>query len=229
MEASYGRDWLRGKLGLVLMGRAMLSKSLIQLSVDGWGYVPSLLFTWGQTMMEVMKIMASFKWSHAGTVTFTAPNPTAGQHWSMPLLETPGHSQASLGQSFVGSLLLSPGSWYIQGSVYALQESISQSFVSSGSSMVGSMVTSSKRAYAIPKSAASRAPVSVAVHCWPVSPQELLKHSSVSVSVGSLGSGAHKVCLSPLTGMGFDSKCKVAAPTVLLGLFLCPWAWGISS
>ena len=32
-----GRDWLRGKLGLVLMGEAMLSKSLIQFSVDGWG------------------------------------------------------------------------------------------------------------------------------------------------------------------------------------------------
>ena len=39
-----GRDWLRGKLGLVLMGGAMLSKSLIQFSVDGWGYVPFLLF-----------------------------------------------------------------------------------------------------------------------------------------------------------------------------------------
>ena len=39
-----GRDWLRGKLGLVLMGRPMLSKSLIQFSVDGRGCVPSLLF-----------------------------------------------------------------------------------------------------------------------------------------------------------------------------------------
>ena len=39
-----GRDWLRGKLGLVLMGGAMLSKSLIQFSVDGQGFVPSLLF-----------------------------------------------------------------------------------------------------------------------------------------------------------------------------------------
>ena len=27
---------MRGKLGLVLMGGAMLSKSLIQFSVDGW-------------------------------------------------------------------------------------------------------------------------------------------------------------------------------------------------
>ena len=41
-----GRDWLRGKLGLVLMG-GPISKSLIQFSVDGQGCVPSLLFTWG--------------------------------------------------------------------------------------------------------------------------------------------------------------------------------------
>ena len=65
--------------------------------------------------------------------------------------------------------------------------------LSSGSSMVGLMVTSSKRAYAIPKSAAPRAPVPVAVHCRPVPPQEMLKHSSISVSVGSLGPGVHKV------------------------------------
>ena len=39
-----GRDWLWGKLGLVLMDGAMLSKSLIQLSVDWWGCVLSLLF-----------------------------------------------------------------------------------------------------------------------------------------------------------------------------------------
>ena len=34
-----------GKLGLVLMGRAMLSKSLIQFSADGWG-APFLLVVW---------------------------------------------------------------------------------------------------------------------------------------------------------------------------------------
>ena len=44
----------------------------------------------------------------------------------------------------------------------------------------------SKRAYAIPKSAAPRAPVPVAVRCWPLPLQETFKHSSVSVSVGSL-------------------------------------------
>ena len=77
-------------------------------------------------MVEVMKIMAtSFKGSHACTATLSAPNPAAGHCQPMPPLETPGHSWASLGQSLVGSLLLSPGSWCTQGSVCALQESVS--------------------------------------------------------------------------------------------------------
>ena len=49
--------------------------------------------------------------------------------------------------------------------LFALQESIFQSCVSSGRSMVGLTVTSFKRSFAIPKSAARRAPVPVAVHC----------------------------------------------------------------
>ena len=111
-KLSDGRDWLRGKLGLVLMGGAMVTKSLIQFSIDGWICVSSLLFSCSQTMVEVMKIMVtSFKRSHVGTAALSAPNPAAGHHWSTPLLETPGHSQASLGQSLVGSLLLSPESW----------------------------------------------------------------------------------------------------------------------
>ena len=48
-----GRDWLWGKLGFSLVGRAMLSKSLIQFSVDGCSCVPSLLFTWVQTMVAL--------------------------------------------------------------------------------------------------------------------------------------------------------------------------------
>ena len=62
--------------------------------------------------------------SHACTATLSAPNPAAGHHQPTPLLETPGHSQASLGQSLLESLLLSPGSWCAQGSVCALQESV---------------------------------------------------------------------------------------------------------
>ena len=56
---------------------------------------------------------------------------------------------ASLGQSLAESLLLSPGSLCAQGFVCALQESVSQSWVSSGGSMVRLMATSSKRAYAL--------------------------------------------------------------------------------
>ena len=57
-----------------------------------------------------------------------------------------------------------------------------QSCVSSGGSMVGLMATFSKRAYAILRSAPSRAPESAAVHSWTIPPQETLKHSSVSIS-----------------------------------------------
>ena len=109
--------------------------------------------------------VTSFKRPHACTASLSGPNPEAGHHQPTPLPETLGHSQASLGQSLVGSLLLSPWFWCTERSVCALQESISQSCVSSGSSMVGLMVTSSKRAYAIPKSAAPRAPVLVAAYC----------------------------------------------------------------
>ena len=77
-------------------------------------------------MVEVMKIMlTSFKRSHACTATLSAPKLAAGPCRPTPPLETPGHSQASLGQSLVGSLLLSPGSWCTKGSACALQESVS--------------------------------------------------------------------------------------------------------
>ena len=117
-------------------------------------------------MVEVMKIQAtSFKRSCGCTAVLSAPDPASGHHQPMPPPETSGHSQASLGQSLVGSLLFSPGSWCAQGSVGALKSLFPQSCVSSRGSVVGLMATSSKRAYAIPKSAAPRAPVPVAVHC----------------------------------------------------------------
>ena len=54
-----------------------------------------------------------------------ASDPPAGHCQSTPLLETPGHSWACLGQFLVGSLLLSPGSWCTKGFVCTLQESVS--------------------------------------------------------------------------------------------------------
>ena len=68
--------------------------------------------------------------------------------------------------------------------------------------MVGLMATFAKRTYAIPRSTAPRAPAHAAVHCWPIPPQGTLKHNSSSVFVGSLGPGAHKVCLSHLSVSG---------------------------
>ena len=53
-----------------------------------------------------------------------ALNATAGHRQLTPPPETPGRSRASLGQSLVGSLLLSPGSG-AQGSVCAHPESVS--------------------------------------------------------------------------------------------------------
>ena len=98
-----------------------------------------------KSMVEVMKIMVtSLKRSHACTATVHALNPAVGHHQPMP--ETPGHQQARLGQSLVGSMLLSSGSWCTRFCC-ALQESISQCCVSSGSSMVGLMATSLKRTY----------------------------------------------------------------------------------
>ena len=103
----------------------MLIKSLIQFSVDGWGCVFSLLFTWGQTVVEVMKIMAtSFKRSYAGTTALCACNCWAGRcqpacardSWTL---------MGKSGSVSRGSLLLSPGSWCTQGAVRALPEFVS--------------------------------------------------------------------------------------------------------
>ena len=49
MEASWWERLTEKETGSYF--GAMLSKSLIQFSVDGWGCIPSLLFTWGQTMV----------------------------------------------------------------------------------------------------------------------------------------------------------------------------------
>jgi len=115
-------------------------------------------------MVELMKKMvSSFKRSHARIAALIAPNPAAGDRRPTPPLETPGHSWASLGQSLVESLLLSPRSLCAQGFVCAFQESVSP-VLYSGGSMVELMATSSKRAYAIPRFTAPRAPTPTAVH-----------------------------------------------------------------
>ena len=116
--------------------------------------------------MGIMKRMVTpFKRSHACTATLmvyvalhpTTADPTsAGDSWTL---------RGKSGSASCG--VTAPFSWVLvhTGSVCALQESVSQSCVSSGGSMVGLMATPSKRAYAIPRFAAPRAPVPAAVHC----------------------------------------------------------------
>ena len=176
----------------------------------GRAVFPPCCLTWGQAMVEVMKIMVtSFKRSHAHTATLSAPDSAVGHCWPTPPPETHGHSWASLGQSLVGSLLLSPGSWCTQVSVCALPESVSPVLFSSVGSMVGLMATSSKRAYAIPRSTAPRAPAHEAVHCWLYllrrHPKTVLSQSVWGLWVLVRTRFVWALWAS-LVGMGFDSN-----------------------
>ena len=117
-------------------------------------------------MVKVMKIMVtSFKRSCAHIVLLSAPNPAAGHCQPTPPLETPEHSQASLGQSLVGSLLLSLRPGVHKFSFVPSKSLFPQVCVSSGGSVVELMATSSKRAYATSRSAAPRTTGLVAGHC----------------------------------------------------------------
>ena len=72
-------------------------------------------------MIGIMAVMVtSFRRTSDSTVVSSAPDPTADHCRPTPPPETPGHSQASLAQSLLGSLL-SPGSWCTQGFVCAFQ------------------------------------------------------------------------------------------------------------
>ena len=66
----------------------------------------------------------SLKRFHVYTAALSAP--PCSKPRPRPLPQTPGHSGASPGQPFLGSLLLSPGSQCTQSFVCALQESASE-------------------------------------------------------------------------------------------------------
>ena len=115
---------------------------------SSWGHKESDTtewLNWTETMVEVMKIMmTSLERSYAGTATLHTPNPAVGHCQPILVSESPGHSWASLGQSLMGSLFLSLGSWCAQVLFVPSKGLFSQSCVSSSSSLVGLMATSSK-------------------------------------------------------------------------------------
>ena len=111
-------------------------------------------------MVEVMKTMASsFRRFHAHTAALSAPDPAAG-HLCQRLLDTHREVWVHL---LLGhcSFLLGPGAHKV---LFVPSKSLfPQSCVSSGICMVG--LIAAKRAYAIPRSTAPRAPAPAAVHC----------------------------------------------------------------
>ena len=71
-----GESDCEGKLDLVLMSKAMLSKSLVQFSVDAQGCVPSLLFALRPNYGGGDEDNGtSFRRSRACTAILSAPNP----------------------------------------------------------------------------------------------------------------------------------------------------------
>ena len=186
----------------------------------GGAVFPACYLTWGQTMVEVMKIMvAFFKRFHAHTAAPSVPNPAAGHHWPTPLPEDT-HRQVWVSLLWGHcSFFLGPGAHKVL--FVPFKSLFSQSFVSSGGSMVGLITTSSKRAYAIPRSAATRAPA----------PADLYLHrrhsnTGLAQSLWGLWVLVHARFVwafrASLVGTGFDSKCNSTPPTILLGLLLCP-------
>ena len=166
-------------------------------------FPPSCL-SCSQTTVEVMKIIVIFfKMSHVCIATLSVPNTAPGHHQFTPLPGTPGHSQASLGQSLVGSLLPSPGSWCAHF-VCVLQESLSLAlkfwwlyggvngdFLQEG--LFHSQVCCTQ--------SSCRCSRPLLTHTSSGDTQ-----SSGSVSVGSLGPGMHKVLFVPSKSL-FPQSC----------------------
>ena len=158
----------------------MLSKALIQFSVEGQGCVPSLLFdlrpNFGGGNEDNGDLFKKVPCMH-----FYTQHP---QPWCRP---PPTHASTRDSSTLTGksgsvscgvtALLLGPS---VHKVLFVSSKSLFPQFcISSGSSMVGLMATSSKRAYAIPRSIAPRAPAPVAVT---VKPYLCRRHSDTGPS-----------------------------------------------
>ena len=104
-----------------------------------------------------------------------------------------------------------------------------QSCVNSGGSMVGLMATSSKGLMPYP---GLLDPELLSQLQATADPYLLRRHSNSSGSVSQgLWVLVHTRFIwtlwASLVGKGFDSKCDFTPPTILLGLLLCSWTWGI--
>ena len=154
------------------MGGIILSKSLIQFSVDGQGCVPSLFF-------DLRPNYGGGNEDNGDLLPRTLHQATTDPHLHRRLLDTQGQVWVSLLWGHL-SFLLGPS---VHKVLFVPSKSLfPQSCISSGVSMVGLMETSCKRAYATPRYAAPSAPAPMAGHCWPIPPQETLKHSRAGLA-----------------------------------------------
>ena len=161
---------------------------------------PPCYLTWGQTVVEVMKVMgppSEGPRMHCCTQRPTCRRPpqthtSTGGSWTL---------RASLGASPVWSMPLSPGSWCTQGSVvpskclfpslckfWRLYGGVNGDLLQEGLCQTQVCCTQSPCPWGSPL-----------LTCTSTGD---LKHSSGSVSVGSLGPSAQKLCLSPLSFSG---------------------------
>ena len=139
---------------------------------------PPCCLTWDQTIVKVMKIMSTslegptHALLHSVPPTLQLATTDSELHWR--LLDTRRKVWVSLLWGYC-YFLLGPGAY--KAFFVSSKSLFPQSCVSSGGSVVQLMMTSSKRAYATPRSASPRAPAPTSSHCWPIPPQETLKHS----------------------------------------------------
>ena len=206
------------------MGRAMLSKSLIQFSVDGQGCVLPLLFDLRPKYVGGNEDNGNLL--QKGPCMHYCTQCPQSRSMSPPTHTSARDSYTVMGRSgSVSCGVTAPFFWVLVCTRFFVPSKslFLQSCVSSSGSMVGLMVTSSKRAYAIPRSTAPRAPTpgestaGLYLH-------RRLKHSSVLVSVGSLGPGAHKVWL----GLGLERLWCVRGLILNSILPFLPSCWGSS-
>ena len=204
-EASWWERLTDGETGSCSYSEAMLSKSLVQFSFDGWSCVPSMLSdlrpNYGGGNEDKSKLLQKVPCMRCCTEcpqSYSRPpwtHASARDSWTL----TGKSGSVSFG---VTAFFLGPGEHKV---LFVLSKSLFPQYcVSSGGTLVGLMATSSKRSYAMPRSAALRAPAPAAGHCWPAPLQETQIHSNtvLAQSVGSLVPGVHKVCLSHLSVSG---------------------------
>ena len=146
----------------------------------------------------------SFKRSHAGTATLHAPNPAEGQNCQLrPLPETPGHSQASLGQSPVRSLLLSLGLGVHKVLFVPSKSLFPQVLCKFWWLFCGVIGDLLQEVLCHTQDCCTQSPCPCSrplLTCAYAGDTRTLKGRSGSVSVGS--PGAHRFCLSPLNFSG---------------------------